>query len=184
MLNEHEECPYSSKHTPVLIHNIIRCYLCFFLFLFRNFRTSSLPLDVDFIFFTVVFKHIFPQTHSPFSVCLLYMLHNKRGSEKFKFQTAHLHAQGVMAFKCVLKCYQLHHKAVRCFQHDLCCSLSLITIDDIDVLSSLEGKVLILTFSGVRVPTLHWYPQKKILTLCCFFFHFSHICYTPCTCKY
>lgn len=87
-------------------------------------------------------------------------------------QTAHLYAQGVMAFKCVLKCYQLLHKAVRCFQHDLCCSLSLITIDDIDVLSSLEGKVLILTFGGVRVPTLHWYPQKKkkILTLCFFFF--------------
>lgn len=76
-------------------------------------------------------------------------------------QTARLYAQGVITFKCVLKCYQLLHKAVRCFQHDLCCSLSLITIDDIDVLSSLEGKVLILTFGGVRVPTLHWYPQKK-----------------------
>lgn len=84
-------------------------------------------------------------------------------------QTARLYAQGVMAFKCVLKCYQLLHKAVRCFQHDLCCSLSLITIDDINVLSSLEGKVLILTFGGVRVPT-GTLKKKKILTLCCFFF--------------
>lgn len=99
-------------------------------------------------------------------------------------QTTHLYAQSVMAFKCVLKCYQLLHKAVRCFQHDLCCSLSLITIDDIDVLSSLEGKVLILTFGGVRVPTLHWYPQKKknpnSLLL---FLSGCNTCCT-CTCKY
>lgn len=174
MLNEHEECPFSSKHAPVLIHNTIRCYLCFFLFLFRNFRTSSSSLDVD-------FKHIFLQTQPVQCVLTVYVTQQ---SEKFKFQTLFLRAQGVMAFRCVLKCYQLLYKAVKCFQHDLCCSLSLITIDDIYVLSSLEGKVLILTFSGLRVPTLHWYPQKKILTLCCFFFHFSHICYNLCTCKY
>lgn len=85
-------------------------------------------------------------------------------------QTARLYAQGVMAFKCVLKCYQLLHKAVRCFQHDLCCSLSLITIDDIDVLSSLEGKVLILTFGGQGTNSTLVPSKKKILTLCCFFF--------------
>lgn len=73
-------------------------------------------------------------------------------------QTAHLYAQGVMAFKCVLKCYQLLHKAVRCFQHDLCCSLSLITIDDIDVLSR-QGTDTDIRWSQGTNSTL--VPSKK-----------------------